>query len=378
MQVRTFRFTPWVGALVIAAMCALSPAASDPSQPVEVIDGKGRTVVIRRPATRIVITTKSSLDILEYLHADAGRLIVGASDYILSAMERAAAGSGRSFDAIKVGSGYELSIETIVGLSPDLVILPPQDRYAASARQLERLGIPVVWQRGDDPTVPMVDQIVGDMQMIGSAIGLPEPASEYARFYEKRYQSIVAKVEQSRNLTRPRLFLAFTSSGNEFRTFGVGSPQTKLLETLGADPVGRDLISGEAGTVSAEYLLSVDPEVYIAIGSPIARPNSVRIGTGIEEREAYNSLLRQSERPAIRNLSARQHSRFHGLDAGMLISPINIAAIETVAKWLHPKLFEDIDPNQTIQMINSMAAGKPISEGIYWISLDSESGGGKE
>jgi iron complex transport system substrate-binding protein len=50
------------------------------------------------------------------------------------------------------------------------------------------------------------------------------------------------------------------------------------------------------------------------------------------------------------------------------VPPLNILFIELVAKWLHPDLCADIDPDATLSEINRRFFKTPLG-GPLWVSL---------
>lgn len=65
-----------------------------------------------------------------------------------------------------------------------------------------------------------------------------------------------------------------------------------------------------------------------------------------------NSLEQVVQRPGISSLSAVSNTRVFGLWHNFYNAPINLLAVEAMAKWFHPELFEDINPEKALQEIN--------------------------
>lgn len=49
--------------------------------------------------------------------------------------------------------------------------------------------------------------------------------------------------------------------------------------------------------------------------------------------------------------------------------PVNILAVEALAKWFHPALFGDVDPAATLREINAQFLPVPLV-GTYWVTLE--------
>ncbi|MDR0786336.1 MAG: helical backbone metal receptor [Gemmatimonadota bacterium] len=104
---------------------------SDADQPVEVTDDAGRAVRLATPARRIVSLVPSATETLVAMGAE--ELLVGRTDYDDPALAYLPS----------VGGGLTPSIETILTLHPDLVILWEEADASRTRSRLESLGIPV-------------------------------------------------------------------------------------------------------------------------------------------------------------------------------------------------------------------------------------------
>lgn len=103
------------------------------TQPVTVIDDAGIQIQLYKPAQRIV---SLSPHITELLYAvGAGKTIIAAVDY--SNYPLAAKKLPR------VGSGYQLDLEAILGLKPDLVVGWQSGNSPAQLDKLKKLGLTV-------------------------------------------------------------------------------------------------------------------------------------------------------------------------------------------------------------------------------------------
>jgi iron complex transport system substrate-binding protein len=48
-------------------------------------------------------------------------------------------------------------------------------------------------------------------------------------------------------------------------------------------------------------------------------------------------------------------------------SPLNIFAIEAIAKFLHPELFKDLDPQADLERVHKEFLHQP-SKGLFWLA----------
>ena len=52
----------------------------------------------------------------------------------------------------------------------------------------------------------------------------------------------------------------------------------------------------------------------------------------------------------------------------MLNSPLDILAVEVLARWIRPELFGDVDPAATLAEINNRFLSVPL-EGTQWVDM---------
>jgi iron complex transport system substrate-binding protein len=96
--------------------------------------------------------------------------------------------------------------------------------------------------------------------------------------------------------------------------------------------------------------------------------NGLLIGPGYDEETVLNTLRKVAARPGIATLSATREGRVHGLSHQLLNSPLDILTVETLARWIRPDLFADVDPTETLRRINEDFLAIPLT-GINWIDL---------
>ena len=70
----------------------------------------------------------------------------------------------------------------------------------------------------------------------------------------------------------------------------------------------------------------------------------------------------------IATLKAVREGRAHGLSHQLINSPIDVVAVEVLAKWIHPELFADLNPRATLDQINQQFLAVPY-RGAYWADL---------
>ena len=81
-------------------------------------------------------------------------------------------------------------------------------------------------------------------------------------------------------------------------------------------------------------------------------------------------LARLMRRPAYRSLAAVRAGRVHAIWHPFYDNPYYFIALQRVAKWLHPRRFAALDPEQTFRELHARFLPVPYQPG-YWASLDS-------
>lgn len=140
------------------------------SGPLTVTDARGEQVELDAPARRVVALEWAEVEMLDTLGAD----VVGAADPKGYATWNASA--ELDADTEDVGYRAEPSIDAIMALDPDLVVLE-KDGGDALIKQMDKAGVPVLVTEGSD-AARNLDRMHEDFTMIGEALGKEDEAQE--------------------------------------------------------------------------------------------------------------------------------------------------------------------------------------------------------
>ncbi|MFJ1299030.1 ABC transporter substrate-binding protein [Pseudomonadota bacterium AL_CKDN230030165-1A_HGKHYDSX7] len=274
-----------------------------------------------------------------------------------------------------IGKSSEDSVspERIVDLQPDVAIFglaghgPGKNSPMVAA--LQAAGIPVVFI---DFRQHPVQNTAASMKILGAAVDRQAEAQAYVDFYEprlKRVQDMVAAVPEGK---RPRVFVELLAGvwPSCCHTTGRGS-LGEMVETAGGVNIAQGVVPGAIGDVSLEYLITHQPDVYVATGSRSepGRPGLLA-GPGVAPATSRDSLAVLTARTGIEGLSAVQAGRAHGLWHAYYNSPYNILAIEALARWFHPQeaAARGIDPDADLRTLYKDFLTAP-ADGTYWTTL---------
>ncbi|GAB4058168.1 ABC transporter substrate-binding protein [Uliginosibacterium sediminicola] len=270
-------------------------------------------------------------------------------------------------------SADSFSLEKTLSLKPQLAIFGlsghgPSPKDETLLKGLQAAGVPVLFI--DFRTDPLVNA-PRSMRLLGQALGREREAEAYLHFYETELARVT---DGLRGLQRkPRVFLeSRVGLREECCETMVRGMMGRFLDAAGGDNIARDLIPGEVGQLSAEYLLTHQPDVYIAtaIGNRTTTqsgPQRIQMGAGISAADAQASLMRRLQRMPIAALTAVKTGRAHAVWHHFYDSPLNVVAVQAFAKWLHPERFATLDPNATLRTLYERFQPIPL-DGVYWTS----------
>lgn len=267
------------------------------------------------------------------------------------------------------------SVEKAIALRPDLAIFgleghgpSPQDRETLA--RLSAAGITVIFvDFRKDP----LRNTPRSIELLGQVLQRPRQAAAFARDYRRELERVTTRLQQ-RAVTGPTVFIENRVGLSEecCATMSQGL-MGHLVDAAGGRNMAKGLVPGAFGTISLEQLLQHPPEVYVgtAIGAreTVQRtPMRIVLGAGVDEQTAQASLARALQRKGIAQLPAVRTGRAHAVWHHFYNSPFNVVAVQAFARWFHPDLFRDLDPQQTLAGFYRRYQPVPL-DGHYWTSL---------
>ncbi|WP_439498118.1 ABC transporter substrate-binding protein [Bosea sp. (in: a-proteobacteria)] len=361
--------------LVLAAFLAAVPAAAK-----QVVDLAGRTVTVPDRVERIIIGEGRYVPALAVLdRADPVKRVVGmmgdyeAVDPATYAKYRAAFPRIDKIARIGRASRDSFSVEQAIVLSPQVAIFGleghgPNARSGEVIRALEAAGVAIVFI--DFRSDPLVNT-PRSMALLGEVLGRESEAAEFVAAWQAALAQVTGRLERAKPAPT-RVFI-------ESRVgLDIGCCETmtrgmmgRFVTAAGGVNIADAIVPGEAGIVSLEWLLANPPEVYIgtAIGGAASDAGSWLLGgPGVSRDRARGTLARSVSRVGIAELAAIRQGRAHAVWHHFYNSPFNVAAVQAFAKWLHPELFADLDPEALLADLHRRF--QPFAlDGAYWISL---------
>lgn len=362
---------------------------------IRVTDLAERTVTLSHPAKRIILGESRYLFALSILNPDHPLdNIVG----MLADLQSIDPGTYQQYqqrfpeidDIPRVGhtSADSFSVEKVLSLNADLAIFGveghgPGARNAQLIDQLERAGVTVVFiDFRNDPLI----NTVKSMRLLGDVLGKNARADAFIEYYQAQLDRVVkplaiAMAKHSQH--SPAVFLHSRVGLQDLccETMARGM-MAAFLDNVGGQNIAKERVPGSAGILNLEYLLTEQPDIYIATAIGAAQnleadaanqPPYIVLGAGVSRSDAQASFQRAIKESALGSLTAVRNGHAYAIWHHFYNTPLNIAAVQVFAKWLYPQTFADLDPHATLETLYQRFQPVPLN-GTYWVELDTKAG----
>lgn len=329
----------------------------------EVTDIAGRSVSIELPVKRLVISEGRYIPLLSLLRPENPvKGVVGMMSplsWTHPDIERQLFEQFPEAANIPLFGGRNedsISVEKIIDLAPDLAVFGLNDhgpgaKNAELIDQLTAAGTKIVFiDFRSDP----LNNTLPSIKILGQLLGVEKRAEEYSAFYQQRFDMIRDRIATTRE--RPTVFLQ-AHPGRFECCWGMADGMLgPFVGIAGGLNIADAIAPGPTAQHTAEFLLTENPDVWIGTASGVYTEfvegaDPVALGPGMTRETASESLDRYMSAPEFAALDAVRNGRAHSIWHNFYNSPFNIIALEAFAKWIHPELFADVDPAETLAEI---------------------------
>jgi len=288
------------------ALRAQTPPANPLAAPVykDFVDEAGRTVHVPQPVQRIVSLAPSLTETI-YALGLQDRL-VGDTDYCDYPPD--------AQKKTKVGGAINPSLEQIVALRPDLVLVTKSLNLLETVQALDNLGIS---SYGTDPHT--VQEIISSTHRLAEVLGVPEAGAALGADLERHLADLRLRL----NGLTPRRVL-FIVWSDPLISIGKGTFIADAMRLAGATSIVDS--AQDWPHMSLEEVVRLQPDYLVFASS--------------HSDSAQNDFDVLAERPGWRGLEAVRNRRFAVIsDAVNRPAPRIVSAIEDLARQLHPEAF---------------------------------------
>jgi iron complex transport system substrate-binding protein len=271
----------------------------------QITDDQGRSVALTVPPQRLVSLYGGLSEIL---------VALGLGPQVVA---RTQGDDALSSEVTTVGTHLQPNVEMILALRPDLVVQGGVPKGLIALKRLEAEGVPVAMFAPRD--FPGLFSVI---TRLGTLTGRSEAAAQLNRALEARLQEVARRVAGRRP---PRVF--FEVRYHNLLAAGRGSMVNDIITRAG----GQNILDSPQRLIpfSLEALLVADPDVYIIQQGPMNRSPDDIYG-----------------RPHFQELKAVKERRVLMVDESLFSrpGPRSAAAVEQLARFLHPQAWEEPKP----------------------------------
>ncbi|NTE88897.1 ABC transporter substrate-binding protein [Agrobacterium rubi] len=372
-----FRNFNRIAALILALIA--TPALS-----AEIIDSAGRKVEIDSPAKRVIVGEARQVHVIAALKGDKTfDTIVGWRDDLIKKDPDSYTAYVERFPQIAKLPlfGYlpqgEFSLEQAISLSPDVITLNLEVEKTAKESGFEEkaaaAGIKVVYL---DFRLDPEKNSENSVRVLGTIFGAKPRAEEFIAYRRAQIALVTDKLASVKDLKRPGVFIerAPGISGEDTccRTFGPVNFGT-MVEQAGGHNIAADVIKTTFGDLNPEQLLVSNPDHVIVTGSNWAAESDINqfvpVGRGADMALSRERLAKLMTRTPFPELDAVKKGNVHAVWHQFYGAPYEFFPIQQFAKWFHPDLFADLNPEKNFEEFHQKFLPVTYKPG-YFVSLE--------
>jgi iron complex transport system substrate-binding protein len=268
-----------------------------------VVDEAGRQVRLPQKIDRIVSLAPNLTEIVYAV--GAGDRLVGRTSYCdyPSAVKIVA----------EVGDTMQPSVERIIALKPQVVLISTASQLETFTKQLEEQRIAVYVTNPNS-----VDQVLSSIETLGQLFGTTEQAKQVAADLRRRTQAVEFAVAN-----QPPIKVFYQVSDEPLYTIGRDAFLTDLIRRAGGVSV-----TAEVPTAFPRY----SDEAALA-----SQPEAIILPSGGSMGNANSKVA-----PALKNSPAVRNNRVYKINDDLLArpGPRLIDGLEQLARALHPAAFK--------------------------------------
>jgi len=291
--------------LLLAPACTPSNTSSTVQTTAnrQLTDYSGRKVSLPYRVDRVISLAPNLTEIV--FAVGAGSALVGDTTYCDFPAE--------AKNVEKVGDTLHPSLEKIIALRPQLVLVSTASQLEVFTEQLKTHNIEVFVTDARD-----LDGVFKSILQIGEIVGKQDEAESLVAKLRERTNAVEAAVKP---LPKARIF--YQLSAEPLYTAGHDSFVTDLIRRAGAESVTAD-VPGAWPKYSAESALA-------------AKPDAIILPTGGSMGDANKNVAE-----ALRNSPAAQQGHVYKINDDHLVrpGPRAVDGLEEMAKALHPDAFK--------------------------------------
>ena len=304
-----------------------------------ILDSAGRTVTVQKPVERVVIAVSGGPSAAAILGAKDK--VVGVPDYIVKKEDW---GSVPLYPELallpSIGKHSDPDVEAIVSLNPDFVMLYRDALQSGSdpSAPLEDAGIAAVYLDLWNSSI-----MAEEMDLLGYIFDRRAEADKYIEFCENYENYFKARTDGLSDEEKPKVYL---EDYDDYYACGDGGYYDRLCKLAGGKNIAAGLKTDEWGflTIDREFVMEQNPDIiirtqYSGVGYALGNSSAMN---DTREKILSRPELNAPAINAVKNSQCYLHGGFEQLGQHILTTAY-------FAKWIHPELFRDLNPQAVHQ-----------------------------
>ncbi len=367
----------WLGMAAAALLAAGGSAFAQEGGTKEVTDVLDRTITLPEDVEKVVVT----FNLEEYLAVTGeegiDKLVGFSHDYWKGRREDAWKTYVTKFPQIQelpdVGYNDTISVESIISLDPDVVLMSAPVNYDYIEPELDKFaeaGIEVAFVNYHKQTVEMHRS---STELIGEIMGQEERAKEISDFYEDQVKLIEERISGlEENAERPKVYMEYSIAPNTYGNSWADKMWGALIPQCGGINIAAGLSDGNSVEVAPEQVIASNPDLIVFTGCLVDDNNeNIVVGYGADREKALERLQAYKEREGWSGLNAVKNDRMAVLYHDLSRHIFDFAGTQMLAKLCQPELFADVDPEENLRTF--FEKYMPVElEGVWMVSLEAE------
>lgn len=264
-----------------------------------------------------------------------------------------------------------IQVEKLIELMPDVVVMHKANygamRDSQILPQLEAAGIQVVFI---DFRMDIAKNTPKSILLLGELLGTQERAEQFANLYQGKLEAI------EKQLTQPFPSVLIEANAGLFsdnccQLYG-RSGYGALALLAGGNNLVAESFPAKGAESSIENIITLNPDFYLLTGADWHNFNrrsiAVSLGYNADKATSRKQLSVLVDRQGISSLSAVKEKQVMAIYHNFYNNPMNIFAIEAMAKFMHPETFRSLNPEQNLIDFQKQFT-QLRSEGVFWVTL---------
>jgi iron complex transport system substrate-binding protein len=280
-------------------------------------------VTVKKPLKRIIASNPPAIEVFRSLKVPKD--IIVAVGRWPAPLDPVFFGEFSDVPDIGTGKGWNLDVEAILELNPDLVVLSPHYTLKPTVDVLESADIPAVASNHRE-----------DVETLGYIFDKEEEADEYLDWREEIRNSIKERVEKIPEEAKPKVYYEHT----RYRAVDEGRARIKSAGGVNIYPDIPSLVS-----VDPEEIIKKNPEIIVRTAWGLGG-----YGVDADDTAEFKALREEiMSRPELQKVKAVKTGTVYLINGhlqkyGPYCGCRDFFQVIYMAKWFHPELFKDFDP----------------------------------